>query len=207
MELAVLSKENKELKKIELKDSIFKAPIRRQLIFDAVQMYLANQRQGTASAKFRHEVAGSTRKIYRQKGTGNARHGSIRANIFVGGGLAHPPRPRDWSYQMPQTAKQTALVSALSVKVREGNLFVVEDLEAKEIKTKAMAKQLEKWRITKCVLVVDKGSEKLWKSVRNIANVSLITADNLNAFSVIAAEKVVMTVDALKKLEARLAKV
>ena len=84
---------------------------------------------------------------------------------------------------------------------------MVEDLEAKEIKTKAMAKQLEKWRITKGVLVVDKGSEKLWKSVRNIANVSLITADNLNAFSVIAAEKVVMTVDALKKLEARLAKV
>src|SRR3989338_11200877 len=119
MELAVLSKENKELKKIELKDSIFKAPIRRQLIFDAVQMYLASQRQGTASAKFRHEVAGSTRKIYRQKGTGNARHGSIRANIFVGGGIAFPPRPRAWRQDLSQKARLQALVSALSVKVRE----------------------------------------------------------------------------------------
>lgn len=205
MQQPVLSKDNKELKKIDLKESIFKAPIRRQLLFDAVQMYLANRRQGTASAKFRNEVAGSTRKIYKQKGTGNARHGGIRANIFVGGGVAHPPRPKDWSYQMPRAAKQVALQTALSLKVKKGNLVVVESIETKEFKTKTMVAQLKKWKLGSCLLVIDKANDPLWKSVRNIPKVGLSTADALNAFLVVAFDKVVFTEKAMKKIEERIA--
>ena len=204
MQQPVLSKDNKELKKVELNDSIFKAPVRRQLLFDAVQMYLNNKRQGTASAKFRHEVKGSTRKIYRQKGTGNARHGSIRAGIFVGGGIAHPPKPKDWTYQLPRGAKQEALRTALSLKTKKGSLIVVEDIHAEKNKTQAIAKQLKKWKLGSCLLVVDIASNHLVCSARNLANVDLTTADDLNAFQVMAYDKVVFTEKALQTFEKRL---
>ena len=205
MQQAVLNKDNKELKKIELNDSIFKAPVRPQLLFDAVQMYLTNKRQGTASAKVRNEVQGSTRKIYQQKGSGNARHGGIRANIFVGGGIAHPPRVRDWTYQLPRSAKKEAMKSALSLKMKEGKLWVVEELTIKEPKTKTVVNQLRKWKLSSCLLVVEKRDENLWKSVRNISSVSLVTADSLNAHEMMLFDTLVLTEGAVQILEKRLA--
>ncbi|OGQ03997.1 MAG: 50S ribosomal protein L4 [Deltaproteobacteria bacterium RIFCSPLOWO2_01_44_7] len=200
---AVLGSDNKELKKVELKKAIFGAPVRRQLIFDCVQGYLTNKRQGTVKAKFRGEVKGSSRKIYRQKGTGNARHGSIRANIFVGGGIAFPPRPRAWRQDLSQKARLQALVSALALRHKEGGLLLVDKLEPKEIKTKDVVKQLAKWGVEKGLLVIDERQEKLWKSVRNIPSVDLVTADNVNVLDILRFEKVVVTEKALHKLEKR----
>src|SRR3989338_4836638 len=171
---AVLGSDNKELKKVELK-----------------------------KANFGGEVKGSSRKIYRQKGTGNARHGSIRANIFVGGGIAFPPRPRAWRQDLSKKARLQALVSALALRHKEGGLLLVDKLEPKEIKTKDVVKQLAKWGVEKGLLVIDERQEKLWKSVRNIPSVDLVTADNVNVLDILRFEKVVVTEKALHKLEKR----
>lgn len=187
-----------------LNPTIFGAPIRRQLLFDVVQAYLANKRQGTAKAKFRSEVAGSTRKIYRQKGTGNARHGDIKANIFVGGGIAFPPRPRNWEQRVPQKMRRGALITALSLRNKEGNLTVVEDFVVNEIKTKTLVKQFEKWKFGKGLLIVETLNEKLWKSARNLPHIAIAAAQNLNALDLLAHEKVMVTEGALKALEKRL---
>ena len=201
---AVLGTDNKELRKVELNKAIFGGPVRRQLLFDCIQLYLLNQRQGTVQAKFRWEVAGSTKKIYKQKGTGNARHGGIRANIFVGGGISFPPRPRNWHRNLPQTFKQQALRSALSLRLKEGNLLVVDAIPLKEIKTKVAAKQLAKWGVEKGLVVVEKPDDKLTKSFRNIPHVILTTADTLNAHDILKFAKLVVTEKALGQLEKRL---
>lgn len=200
----VLSGDNKELKKIELKKEIFAAPMRRQLLFDCTQIYLANKRQGTAKAKDRGEISLTTKKMYRQKGTGNARHGSYKAGIFVGGGSAFPPRPRNWYVTLPQNMKKEALKTALTLRKKEGNLLVVDHLPAKEIKTKVVAQQLTKWGVQKVLLVTDDYQEMLLKSIRNIPYVDLTTADNLNVLDILAHEKIVVTEKAIGKLEKRL---
>lgn len=201
---ALLGLDNKEVKKVTLKKEIFGAPVRRQLLWDYVQAYLINQRQGTVKTKTRGEVHGTTKKMYAQKGTGNARHGDAKANIFVGGGRAFGPRPRPWYHAMPQTAKKNALISALSLRQKEKNLILVQEVPAKEIRTKKMAEQLKKWGVEKGILVLDENHEKVWKSVRNIANVHVVTADSLNAYDILKFGKVVVTEKALEKLEKRL---
>lgn len=201
---AVLNTENKEIKKIDLEKGVFGAPIRRQLLFDAVKSYLLAKRQGTAKAKFRWEVKGSTKKIYKQKGTGNARHGGIRANIFVGGGIAFPPRPRVWNSHLSQTMRQEALRSALSLRKKEGNLLVVDGLVCKEIKTKTVVKQLAKWGIHKGLIVLDKIDDKTWKSLRNIPHIEVAVSNVVNVLDILRHEKLVVTVGALSQLEKRL---
>ncbi len=193
MQVAVLSKDNKELKKVDLPEAVFNVPARPQLLFDTVVMYLNNKRQGDGKAKFRHEVAGSTRKVYKQKGTGQARHGGIRANIFVGGGVAHPPRVRDWYYTLPSQAKREALVSALSLKQKETNLIVVDDLVCKEVKTQPMVAQLKKWGLNKVLLVLEQDNENMQKSLRNVKHVLCTTAGRLNALDLFRSQQVVFT--------------
>lgn len=201
---AVLNEKNEEIRKMELVASVFQAPKRRQLLFDVVQGYLGNKRQGTAKAKTRSEVAGPAGKKYRQKGGGCARHRNNRAPIFVGGGVAFPPQPRNWRQNWSQKARQNALVSALSIRLAEGNLTVVDKLEVKEIKTRAIAEQLKQWNFDKGVVLIEKGDEKLLKSLRNLPNIVLRTADSLNAHDVVRYGKMLATADAVKALENRL---
>lgn len=204
METEVVNQENKVVKKISLPKLISEAKPNRQLLFDCVQAYLTNQRQGTQKAKTRGEVQGSTAKIYRQKGTGRARHGDIKANIFVGGGIAFPPKPRDWQIRLPKKAKRRALAQALRERLKEGNLLVVDQIAVSEIKTKELAKQLAQWKITDGLILVEKQDEKLLKSIRNIPRVTLTTIDNVNALQVLAHHKVVFTELAFGQLEKRL---
>lgn len=192
------------VRKTKSKTSIFEAPVRRQLLFDCVQGYLINRRQGTVKAKTRGEVSGSTRKIYRQKGTGNARHGDIKAPVFVGGGIVFPPLPRAWRHKLSQKVRKQGLISALSLRKKEGNLLVVDAMDCKEIKTKPIAEQLKKWGIEKGVLVIEEPNDKLWRSARNIANIAVVTADRLNVLDILKFGKVVVTKKAYEKLEARL---
>src|SRR3954449_10277151 len=129
----VFNLKREKVGELDLSDDVFGAEVKEQLFYEIVKAQLASRRQGTAAAKERAAVSGSTKKLYRQKGTGRARHGSIRAPIFAGGGQAHPPVPRDWSYRPPRQVRVGALKSALSLLLKEGRLIVVENIELAEI--------------------------------------------------------------------------
>lgn len=204
LEQAILNKDNKEVKKAKLPEAIFGAKVSKQLLFDCVQGYLANKRQGTVKAKDRGEVHGTTAKMYKQKGTGRARHGSAKSNIFVGGGSAFPPRPRNWTQHQPKQMKKTAMTQALALRYQEGNLVLVDHCGVESIKTKKMAEQLRKWSIRQGLLVVEKTDEKTWKSVRNIPRIRVVTASDVNALDILSFEKIVVTEKALEALEKRL---
>ncbi len=203
MKQAVLNKENKKVKEIELSEALFGAKFRRQLLFDCVQAYLTNKRLGTQKAKTRGEVHGTTAKMYRQKGTGRARHGSYKANIFVGGGVAFPPAPRSWHIAVPKKMRQEALAQGLSLRCKEGNLVIVDQWTAEAVKTKKAAAQLKKWEIGEGLIVVDKPDEKLWKSLRNIPKVHMVTAGDVNALDILRFEKLLLTEKAVEQLEKR----
>src|SRR5215831_15876738 len=134
----VFNMKREKVGSVELADEVFAAEVKEHLFYEVVKSQLASRRQGTQCAKNRSAVSGSTKKLYKQKGTGRARHGSIRAPVFVGGGRAHPPRPRDWSYQPPRRVRVGALKSALSKFHKEGRLLVVDRFELAEIKTKSV---------------------------------------------------------------------
>lgn len=204
MKQPVLGTDNKEKKKIDLDPAIFKGPVRRQLLFDVVQATLRNRRKGTVKAKTRGEVHGTTAKMYRQKGTGNARHGDAKANVFVGGGAAFPPLPRNWEWKIPQKAKQVALRSALALRKKEGNLILVENIPCKEIKTKTLKGQLAKWGFEKGVIVTEEKNEDIWKSARNLPGVRVVTSDSVSTFDILKYGKVLLTEKSLKKVEKRL---
>ncbi|MBI4062594.1 50S ribosomal protein L4 [Candidatus Gottesmanbacteria bacterium] len=183
--------------RITLPKELFSAKVNKPLLAQAVRVYLANQRAGTASTKTRGQVEGSTRKIYRQKGTGRARHGAIRAPIFVGGGIVFGPKPRDFSLKMPQKMKRAALASALTSQLLGGNVIVVDGLGDIE-KTKAMVSALTAVGATsKTLLVTSAGGQP---AARNIAEVDIVPANMLNAYGVLSHQKLVFTKDAIKKL-------
>src|SRR6188508_1513452 len=135
---------NESVGELELKDEVFGQPLNEGLIYDAVRNYLANQRQGTVKTKTRGDVSGSGKKLWKQKGTGRARIASLRSPLWKGGGNAHGPQPRDWSYNMPRKMRQGALRSALSERVREGNVFVVDGWSLEQPKTKDFSQSLTK---------------------------------------------------------------
>jgi len=189
---------------VELSDEVFAAEVREQLFYEVVKAQLASRRQGTASAKNRSAVSGSTKKLYKQKGTGRARHGSIRAPIYVGGGQAHPPRPRDWSYRPPRQVRIGALTSALSKFAKEGRLVVVDRFELAEIKTKALLSTLGALKTLKKTLVVDAASnENLKLSVRNCKDHQFLPPEGVNVFDLLRHDTLVLSQDAAKALEAR----
>jgi large subunit ribosomal protein L4 len=189
---------------VELSDEVFAAEVREQLFYEVVKAQLASRRQGTASAKNRSAVSGSTKKLYKQKGTGRARHGSIRAPIYVGGGQAHPPRPRDWSYRPPRQVRIGALTSALSKFAKEGRLVVVDRFELAEIKTKALLSTLDALKTLKKTLVVDAASnENLKLSVRNCKDHQFLPPEGVNVFDLLRHDTLVLSQDAAKALEAR----
>ena len=197
----VLDLNLKKVGDIELSDEIFAARPNRALIYEVVKMQLANQRQGSAMVRNRALVSGTTAKMYRQKGTGRARHGDEKANIFVGGGKAFGPKPKDYSYRLPKKARRGGLRAALSLKKMEGKLLILDALSFPSIKTKDAVLALSKLGVKNGLLVVDGPDEKLEKSVRNIPNVKLIQWEGLNAYDLLRYEHAVVTVPALQKVQ------
>src|ERR1700752_3418358 len=164
----VIDMRGQKVGSIDLADEVFGTEVKEHLFYEVVKAQLASKRQGTQCAKNRSAVSGSTKKLYKQKGTGRARHGSIRAPVFVGGGQAHPPRPRDWSYEPPRRVRALALTSALSKFGKEGRLLVVDRFELAEVKTKALIFALETLKADAKTLVVDSNdNENLRLSIRN----------------------------------------
>jgi large subunit ribosomal protein L4 len=190
---------------VDLSDEVFGAEVKEHLFYEVVKAQLASKRQGTASAKNRSAVSGSTKKLYKQKGTGNARHGSKRAPTFVGGGQAHPPRPRDWSYRPPRQVRLGALRSALSKFAKEGRLLVVDAFTLPEIKTKGLLAALGTLKTDKKALVVDNMSnENLRMSIRNCADHQFLPPEGVNVYDLLRHDTLVLSKDAAKALEQRL---
>jgi large subunit ribosomal protein L4 len=202
--LDIFNLKREKVGELDLADEVFAAEVKEHLFHEVVTAQLASARAGTRAGKERAAVRGSTKKIYKQKGTGRARHGSIRAPIFVGGGRAHPPKPQDWSYRPPRRVRIGALKSALSLLVKEGRLTVVENIDLGEIKTKKLAGVLETLKASKKTLVVDdKGNENLRLSIRNLKNSLFLPPEGVNVYDVLRHEHLVLSKDAAKVLEAR----
>ena len=200
--VSLYNMEGKEVGKIELKDEIFGVEINEHLVHKAVVAQLANKRQGTQKARTRSEVSGGGRKPWRQKGTGHARQGSIRAPQWTGGGVVFAPKPRDYSQKINRKEKQLALFSALTAKVQDQKFIVVDELSLDAPKTKTFAKILENLKATNKALVVTEGaSENVILSARNIPGVDTEVRVAINVYDILNHDTVVITKDAVKAIE------
>ncbi len=199
--VSVYNMEGKETGKMELNDSVFAAPVNEHLVHMAVVLQLANKRQGTQKAKTRSEVRGGGRKPWRQKGTGHARQGSIRAPQWKGGGVVFAPTPRDYSFKMNKKEKVAALKSALSAKVSENKLVVVEGMELDAPKTKTMQTLLNSLEMKKALVVVDSEGANVTLSVRNIPTARGVYANSINVYDILKYDNVILTKDAVKAIE------
>lgn len=188
-----------------LNEAIFGAKPRTHLLHQAVVMQLANRRAGSAATKSKGFVSGGGKKPWRQKGTGRARAGSIRSPIWVGGGTVFGPQPRDYSYRMPRTARREALLSALSLKKRESKLIVVDKLELEQAKTKLMVQALAELKVASALLVIPQADAKIERSARNLPNVKVLRVDGLNVYDLLRYEHLILTEQALKILQEKLA--
>lgn len=202
MEIPVYSKEGEKIDNLQLDDKKFGGPIRKKLLRDAIIMYEANKRQGTASTKTKGEVAGGGRKPWVQKHTGRARAGSIRSPLWKGGGVSHGPKPRDYSFAIPKKARRLALYTALSAKARDNELVVIDDLNFDIPKTKQMVGILKALNMdnSSCLIVIPRVNETVWKSARNIPSVKVMTSTELNAYEVLRPKKVLLTKEALSSI-------
>ncbi|MBI3984461.1 MAG: 50S ribosomal protein L4 [Candidatus Levybacteria bacterium] len=208
LKLSVYNTSGRSTETITLPKEIFGVDINKTLMLQAVRVYLANQRRGTVKTKSRGEVNISTRKIYRQKGTGRARHGAASAPIFVGGGVALGPRQRDYSMKLTQKAKQKALFSAFSSKVKDGEIKLVAGLSKLEPKTKNMAGLLEKLQLNakkqRLLVVTPKASkdfEGVVKASRNIEGVNIVPSNLLNTYEVLRARQILLMKEAIDVLK------
>lgn len=198
----VYNVEGKKVSTVDLKEEIFGIEPNETVVHSVLVNYLANQRQGTQSTKTRSEVRGGGRKPWRQKGTGRARQGSIRAPQWIKGGIALGPKPRSYKYRVNKKEKQLAIKSLLSSKVLENDLVVVDKFDFKEIKTKQMAKAMKNLKVEeKALIVLPESNEIVQKSARNLANVVTGSVNTINVFDLLKYKKLVLTIDTIKKLE------
>ncbi len=189
----------------KLKEEIFNLKASPHLLHQTVLMQLANRRAGTAATKSKGFVRGGGKKPWRQKGTGRARSGSIRSPIWVGGGTIFGPQPRDYSYRMPRKARRKALLSALSLKNRDGKIIVVDSLAPEQPKTRIMAQALAHLNVQSALIVIAEADEKIERSARNLPKVKVLRVEGLNVYDLLRYEHLIMTESALRLIEERLA--
>ena len=201
LKVDVLDMKGKKVKDIELNENVFGVDVNDIVVHTALVNYLANQRQGTGSTKKRAEVRGGGRKPWRQKGTGRARQGSIRAPQWMKGGIALGPKPRSYKYAIPKKMRKLALKSVLTSKVEDKELIVVDKLELKEIKTKEMVKVLNNLNTKKALIVLSEKNLNVQASARNIEDVKTTLVNTINVFDLLKYDNLVITEEAIKKLE------
>jgi large subunit ribosomal protein L4 len=193
---------NQEVGEVELSDAVFGAPLNEALIHAAVRNFMANGRQGTSATKTRGDVSGAGRKLWKQKGTGRARIASLRSPLWKGGGNVHGPQPRDWSYNMPRKMRQGALRSALSERVREGKVLLVDGWSLEKPKTKEFVASLKKLGHEGKTLIVDSlDNENLLLSTRNVQSTKVVNSFGLNIYDLLYHEKLIISEAAVKELE------
>ena len=200
----VVDMKAKKVGEIELSDDVFGQEVNEALLYDVLKAQLASRRTGAANTRIRAEVRGSSKKLYKQKGTGRARHGSIRAPTYVGGGTVHGPKPRDYSYRPPRQMRRGAMRSALSLKLKEGRLLVIDRLELEEIKTKQLVGVLGALQVPKSSLIVDSDdNQNLKLSARNLREHQVLPPEGVNLYDVLRHEHLVVTKEAVQALEKR----
>ena len=199
--VSVYNIEGKEVGSIELNDAVFGVEINEHLVHMAVVNQLANNRQGTQSAKTRSEVSGGGRKPWRQKGTGHARQGSTRSPQWTGGGVVFAPKPRDYSFKMNKKEKRAALKSALTAKVEENKFIVVDEIKFDEIKTKNFANILKNLDVSKALVVLEDGNTNAEISARNIADVKTAKTNTINVYDILKYNTVIATKAAVANIE------
>ena len=199
--VSVYNMEGKEVGTIELSDAVFDVQVNEHLVHMAVVQQLANNRQGTQKAKTRSEVSGGGRKPWRQKGTGHARQGSTRAPQWTGGGVVFAPVPRDYSFKLNKKEKRAALKSALTSRVQNNKLIVVDELKFDEIKTKKFQAVLDNLKVSKALVVLADNDEKVVMSARNIPAVKTALTSTINVYDILKGDTVIHTKDAVAKIE------
>ncbi len=201
LKVDVLNMDGKKVEDLELNENVFGIEVNEVAVHTALVNYQANQRQGTQSTKTRAEVRGGGIKPWRQKGTGRARQGSIRAPQWIKGGIALGPKPRSYTYSIPRKIKQLAFRSVLTSKVQEGKLVVVDKLELGEIKTKNMINVLNNLKVNNALVMLNEKNLNVQASARNIEGVKTTLVNTMNIFDLLKYDSLVLTVDAVKKLE------
>jgi large subunit ribosomal protein L4 len=193
-----------KVSELELADAVFAADVNEHLFYEVVKAKLASDRSGTHAVKNRSLVSGGGKKPWKQKHTGRARQGSMRASQFVGGGKAMGPKPRDYAYDVPKKVRKAALRSALSLRSRDGKLLIVQEWRPSEPKTSAAAKVLGKLGLSKALVVDARANSALARSVRNLDGSDFLAAEGLNVYDILKHDAIVLTADTAKKLEASL---
>ena len=199
--MKVYNTEKKEVGEIQLNESIFGAEVSVEAMHQVVLAQLANKRQGTQSAKTRAEVRGGVIKPWRQKGTGRARQGSIRAPQWIHGGIVFAPKPRDYRVSVPKSMRRAAMKSALTSKVQDNEMIVLESLAFDAPKTKEVVKMLNAFEAKKTLIVVAESNENVYKSARNIPGVAVVPVNNINVYDILKYENLMITKEAVSKIE------
>jgi len=204
--VTIFDQDKKQVGEREIADAIFNTEVKNYLLHDMVRYQLAARRQGTAAVKNRAAVAGGGKKPYRQKGTGNARQGTIRAPHFVGGGAAFGPQPRSYAFKLNRKVKKAALCSALSVRYQAEKMTVIKDLALDAISTKNFAQLLQRFELEGALVVIDQADPKVELSARNLRNVKVLRAEGVNVYDVLKYPNLVLTDAAVTQLEGALEK-
>ena len=199
--VGLFNQEGKQVGDIQLNDNVFGVEVNTDAMHQVVVALLANKRQGTQSAKTRAEVRGGGIKPWRQKGTGRARQGSIRAPQWIKGGIEFAPKPRDYRMSVPKSMRRVAMKSALTSKVQDGQMVVLETLAFEAPKTKKMVEVLKAFDAKKTLIITGESNEVLYKSARNIADVQIMPVNNINVYDLLKFEKLIITKDAVSKIE------
>jgi len=192
---------NNRVSEIELSDSVFSAEIKKDLIYEVVRMQMASRRRGTSSTKGRSDVRGGGRKPWRQKGTGRARAGTRSSPIWRGGGVVFGPKPKDYSYKVPKKVRKAALISVLSMKVREERILILKGFPMEEIKTKKFKEALDRFGLKSVLFVLDGSDSVLEKSSRNLEEVKMVRSEGVNVYDLLKYNNLVLLEPAVKKIE------
>ena len=202
----ILNRAGEKVSQIDLNDEIFNVPVKSSVLHEVVTMQLAGKRAGTASVKHRSDVSGSQRKLFRQKGTGRARRGNIKSPLLRGGGVVFGPDPKDWGYKVPKKVRRQALKMALSSKLQEDDLLVLDTLELDEIKTKALLDVTGNLKLDNALIVTGDKDEKLELSSRNVPNLKVLRCEGLNVYDILKYKTLVLLEASVKGIEGRLLK-
>ncbi len=200
----VININNEKVSELDLPDSIFNIPVKPEVLHEVVCMQMAKRRRGTASTKRRSEIKGSTRKLFRQKGTGQARRGDIKSPLLRGGGVVFGPKPRDFSYTVPKKKRKLALKMAMSSKLRDNELVVLNEFPLSGIKTKEAASILKKLQLEKPLILIPQKDETVELSVRNIPGAKVLRVDGLNVYDILNHKTLVLLEASVSRIEGRL---
>jgi len=196
--------EKKKVSEVDLNDAVFAAEVNEAIIYDVVKMQLASRRSGTASTKTRSDVSGGGKKPWRQKGTGRARSGTSRSPIWRSGGTVFGPHPRDYSYSIPKKVRKKALISALSMKLKENKMVILKDFPMDKISTRVFKSVFDLFSLKKALFVLDDNNEVLLKSSRNLKNVKMVRSEGINVYDILNHEHLILLEPSVKKIEGAL---